>query len=183
MNKPSTQQVGIFALLVVFAAGSRFLSLAPNFQAVAAVALFAGWYFSQRTIAVAAPLVAMLATDSFIGGYDWRLMAVVYAMLALPVLMGRFLRHAGGATPRMFSVVCASVLASAVFFVVTNFAVWAFAADVAYPKTLAGLTECYANAFPFFRFMLAGDVLFSVALFEAYGYVTRRQSAPALATA
>jgi len=75
MNKPSISQISVFVFLVALASGSRFINIAPNFQAVAAIALFAGWYFSRGAVAVAAPLAAMLLTDAFIGGYDWKLMA------------------------------------------------------------------------------------------------------------
>jgi hypothetical protein len=34
-----------------------------------------------------------------------------------------------------------------------------------YPKTLSGLMECYVAALPFFRHALAGDLLFTTAMF------------------
>jgi hypothetical protein len=49
-----------------------------------------------------------------------------------------------------------------IFYVVTNFAVWAFQSD--YEKTLAGLVECYWAGVPFYRWMLAGDVFYLVVL-------------------
>jgi hypothetical protein len=50
-----------------------------------------------------------------------------------------------------------------VFFVVTNFAVWAFESD--YSRSAAGLLACYVAAVPFFRWMLMGDVFYLVVLF------------------
>jgi len=49
------------------------------------------------------------------------------------------------------------------FFVLTNFGVWALGA--LYPKTLTGLTECYVVAIPFFRNALLSDLFYSALLF------------------
>jgi hypothetical protein len=50
------------------------------------------------------------------------------------------------------------------FYLVTNFAVWA--SKSLYAPTAAGLMESYAKALPFYRTMLAGDVCY-VALMTA----------------
>ncbi|MGH9640997.1 MAG: DUF6580 family putative transport protein [Terriglobales bacterium] len=57
----------------------------------------------------------------------------------------------------------AAVAGSVSFFIVSNFAVWA--CWPTYPKSLAGLTTCYAAGIPFFRHTLAGDMLFAAAMF------------------
>jgi hypothetical protein len=58
----------------------------------------------------------------------------------------------------------AAALASSVsFFVVSNFAVWA--CWNMYPKTASGLMMCYAAGLPFFQRGLAGDMLFTAAMF------------------
>jgi hypothetical protein len=62
--------------------------------------------------------------------------------------------------------VLGAALGSAVsFFAVSNFAVWA-AGNVGYPKTFAGLLECYIKAIPFFKKGLASDLLFSAVFFS-----------------
>ena len=72
--------MGIIGLDVV----ARLAPHAPNFTPVAASALFAGAVLRSRALALAVPVAAMLATDAVLGGYDWRVMGVVYAALALP---------------------------------------------------------------------------------------------------
>ena len=67
--------------------------------------------------------------------------------------------------------------------ILTNLALWA--ADVArhtglYTADLAGLTKCYTLALPFWGRTLAGDLLFSGALFGMYELLTRRDSAKAV---
>lgn len=56
-----------------------------------------------------------------------------------------------------------AVAGSVSFFLVSNFAVWAM--WNMYPKTLSGLTACYVAGIPFYRPMLAGDVLFTAVIF------------------
>jgi hypothetical protein len=55
---------------------------------------------------------------------------------------------------------------SVVFFLVSNFAVWAAWGDL-YPMTFAGLMTCYAAGLPFFRRAVEGDLLFTAAMFAA----------------
>jgi hypothetical protein len=63
--------------------------------------------------------------------------------------------------------VAGATLASTVlFYLVTNFAVWAFGSlDT---KDWAGMITCYTAAIPFFRNSLAGDISFVVGLFGGF---------------
>jgi hypothetical protein len=104
-------------------------------------------------------------SDIVIGGYDWRMMVVVYSALAAPLLLGRYLRGRLG-TVR----VAASALASSVvFFLTTNLAVWYY--GYWYTRDLKSLLQCYAAAVPFFRNTVAGDLLWSFILFTGYAVV------------
>jgi hypothetical protein len=73
-------------------------------------------------------------------------------------------------------VAAASLASSVGFFVVSNFAVWAGGALAMYPRTFAGLVECYAAAIPFFRNSLAGDLVFAGAFFGVSALVAARES-------
>jgi hypothetical protein len=74
-----------------------------------------------------------------------------------------------------------AVLSSALFFVVTNFAVWYSGAW--YGDDFAGLIKCYAAALPFARNMLAGDLIWSAALFTGLAVLESRAfAAKAVAT-
>ena len=50
------------------------------------------------------------------------------------------------------------------FFLVSNFATWLF--QNMYPKTLAGLVQCYTLAIPFFRGTFASDLIYTPILFS-----------------
>jgi hypothetical protein len=70
------------------------------------------------------------------------------------------------------------------FFVVTNFAVWAGAADhpnPMYTPDLQGLVNCYIAAIPFFRNQIAGVLVYSAVLFGAHALMTRRAAQSATA--
>ena len=178
MKRNLSTEVGVFVLLAALGVALRlqFQSI-PNFAPVASLALFAGYYFRSRMLAVLLPLSVMGMTDLVIGGYHPAMMAVVYACLAAPVFFRGVLRkwfsmgsegqsstwRAAAATGGLLG---CSLGASVWFFLATNFAHWVFY-DM-YAKTAAGLLQCYAAALPFFRYTLAGDLGFACLLFGGY---------------
>lgn len=157
--------VAVFCLLTTIAVASRLLVdvfpvVPPNFHAVTAAAMFAGFYFRQRAVAVAVPIVAMMISDRLIGGYEGEVMVTVYASLVLPVALRSFLRGRF----EIGRVTASALFCSAVFFVTTNMAVW----HCWYAPTLAGMARCYTAALPFFIYTIAGDLCYSVSLFAVY---------------
>jgi uncharacterized protein DUF6580 len=141
---------------------ARLAPHAPNVTPVAASALFAGMVLRSRALALAVPLAAMLVSDLVVGAYDWRIMGVVYAALALPALLGMW-----GRAWRPVVVLAPLVLASSLlFFATTNFAVWAFSGM--YAHDLHGLVHCYVAALPFLYHTVAGDVLWTTLLFGGW---------------
>ncbi len=147
------------AALVTLVCATRLLPHPPNFAPVGAVALFGAAYFADRRAAFAVPLVAMLLSDLALGFHAT--MAYVYGAFALISLVGfGFLR--GKATPLRTAV--AAVASTAIFFLVSNFGVWAVGSY--YPKNAVGLAECYVAAIPFLGNTLAGDLFYSAVLFS-----------------
>ena len=102
MQRKAWIETAVFAGLVLAAAAARitFREL-PNFAPIAAMSLFAGYYFRSPLVAIAVPLAAMLLSDMVLGGYEWQMMLVVYGMLVLPVAfrgpLRRWLRIEKGA--------------------------------------------------------------------------------------
>ena len=60
---------------------------------------------------------------------------------------------------------------SLIFFVTTNFAVWAFSGM--YSLDMAGLTQCYVAALPFLKYTVAGDLFWAAVLFGGAWLVQR----------
>jgi len=158
----------ILSVLIVLGVVGRLLPHPPNFTPMAAIALFAGFIFLKRYMAVIAVVVTMLLTDYFAFGYlsaEWfasKSMWVVYLALLFPVVFKNFLQKKLG----LFRVAGAALASSTVFFIATNFAVWAF--SPMYEKTLEGLVLCYTMAIPFFQNTVAGDLIWSGVIFGTY---------------
>lgn len=149
--------------IIILAAASRLVKHPMNFTPVGAMALFGGWYFTKKYY-VMVPLLAMFLSDAFIGFYDWRLTAVVYLGMAIMFIIGWFLKK----NANWRKVIAGSIIGSIVFFIITNFAVWALYSW--YPHTWAGLLNCFALALPFFKNSLAGDLFYGVVLFGIYEF-------------
>lgn len=167
----------VFAvLLILLAAASRLVKHPFNFTPIIAMSLFAGCYLKKYWAALL-PLAAMIVSDYFIGFYDWQVMASVYLGIALAFFIGRILAN----YKKWYNVIAASLISSLSFFIITNFAVWAFFNW--YPHSWQGLLNCFVLAVPFFRNSLAGDLIYTGALFGFYElaiwFVARRAIVPA----
>lgn len=151
---------------ILIAAALRLAPHPPNFTPIGAMALFGGAYFGRRALAFAAPLGALLLSDTVLGFHSG--MPYVYGSVALIVLIG----WAMAKRITLLSVAAASVAASVLFFLITNFGTWA--TGELYPPTLSGLAACYVAAIPFFQNTLAGDLFFSALLFGGFALLEQR---------
>ena len=159
-------EIVIATLLIVAAALLRLLPHAPNFAPIAALALFGGVVLPRRWSLVI-PFGAMILSDAVIGFYELPVMMSVYACFILTTVLGWWIKKQ---QQKGSIVVGISIFSSFVFFVVTNFAVWAW--GHIYPHTAAGLLTSYAMGVPFFRNTLMSDLFYSGLLFGLYAVVT-----------
>ena len=151
--------------LVGLVVAARLIPHAPNFTPIVAAALFAGTVFRSRSLAVALPIAAMLLSDLVIGLEDWRIRAVVYAALVLPVCLGLW----GRRFRPIVALLPLAVSSSLLFFAASNFAVWAFSGM--YSLDFGGLVHCYVAALPFLQNTVLGDVAWTAALFGSWWLV------------
>jgi hypothetical protein len=91
----------------------------------------------------------------------------VYLCMLLTVAIGRLIQTRRSATKIVFATLASSLM----FYLVIDFAVWAF--DSLYPKTWDGLIACYIAAIPFFRNSLFGDAFFAAVLFGGFAISER----------
>ena len=169
-----TQSRPLAVGLTVLSALGRLVPHAPNVTPVGGSCLFAGSKISGFW-AYLLPLVVMIATDPLVGGYTWG-SPVIYASFLINVWIGR--RMLRNVTP--VRVGAAAFLCSLQFFVLTNFSLWAIGAlrhDPFYSADLNGLLTCYTLAIPFWGRTLAGDLVFSGALFGLYELISRKVAA------
>jgi hypothetical protein len=148
---------------------ARLIPHAPNFTPVAATALFAGTILRSRGLALIVPFAAMLLSDSLLGFYDWRVMAVVYISASLPAAVGVLT----GRSRAPFLLIPVILSCSLTFFAATNFAVWAFSGM--YPPDVEGLIRCYVAALPFLQNTVAGDLFWATILFGGAWLAQRAQ--------
>jgi hypothetical protein len=167
-------------LLAVF---SRFLphlvhATAWNFTAIGGGLLFFGSRMGSsdsrgftRTAALklASALAALMATDYILTVYFYQGYAfhvsdylVTWLWYAAVCLIGMGLLQ----KPSVLRVAAGALASSTSFFLLSNFMVWAGAGIGAmYPRTLAGLTACYAAAIPFYRNDVVSTAITAGALF------------------
>jgi hypothetical protein len=172
-TKNISLRIPIIALLILFVAFSRLIPHPPNFAPIGAMALFGAAYFSQRYLALVIPIISMWLSDlvlnnvvygqyfdHFVWGYDgfyWTYGAFIIIGMVGFVLLKRV---------KPQRLIVASLSASVLFFIISNFGVWA--SGNIYPHSLSGLITCFAAGIPFFKNTLLGDLVYCCVLFGAF---------------
>ncbi len=164
--------------MIALAALSRLLPHPHNFTPIGAMGLFGAAYFSRRWLAVLVPFAALWLSDLFLNnviyarlmpdyydGFAWFGSAWVYGSFFLIVLLGFVVLR----KVKLTSLLGASLGASVIFFLVTNFGVWL--GNPMYPQTLGGLGTAYALGIPFFWNTLLGDLVYTGLLFGVFEWV------------
>jgi hypothetical protein len=149
-------------LFVLLALAVRFMPHPWMFTPVAGSLLFFGARGPRRQLWV--PFVLLAASDVILTKlvytypFSWDHF-VTWAWYAAILWLGTNLR----ANSKPIRVIGAALTSSVSFFVFSNLGVWA--CQNMYPKNVGGLMLCYTTALPFFRNALAGDLLFTSAMF------------------
>lgn len=175
VNKIRLLTLGYFLIAVAM----RFMPHGVNFNAVGALALFAGCYLTVAQ-GMLLGLGAMAVTDTLghlldiesMGYYHRPTMLAVYACFALPSLLGWMLRG----RVSVATVPAAAVASSVIFFLVTNFAAW-LDPNMRFELSPAGLARSYIDAIPFAGNHFLGSILFSCAFFGIYAWLVRQAPA------
>jgi hypothetical protein len=175
------------ALSIGLRVAPRLVGLSPeaviiwHLMPIGALGLFAGARLRSGW-ALLAPGLTMLVSDLLLikplaaAGYPaftWET-PFGYASYTLYAVLGRLLADKSWPVTAFGGALAGSVQ----FFLVTNFASWLVLTNL-YPRTLAGLLECYAAglaftdktagiALPFFANTVLGDLFYSGLIFGAY---------------
>jgi hypothetical protein len=171
-------------LLVVLATACKYFfgpELAwSGFSPVIAIALFSGFIIKQKDMSFLLPLLALLVSDAVIeflysqdlfpyaGFYSgqWK----NYLILLLSTLVGWLLKGKKTST-----VLAGGLVAPTLFFLVSNFSVWASSAEVTYSRDFSGLLTCYTAGLPFYKNALIATLVFLPVILFTYNYLTRNK--------
>lgn len=150
-------------LIILLAALARIIPHIPNFTPIAALALFSGANFNKKS-GIFIAISAMLISDLILGFHST--MPYVYISFILIVLIGSLLKKY-----KDFShILSASFSSSLLFFIITNFGVWA--STNLYAKNFSGLIDSYIMGLPFLRNTIIGDLFYTFGLFYGFHLLT-----------
>jgi hypothetical protein len=151
-------------VFVVLAVAVRFMPHPWMFTPVVGALLFFGARGPRRQLWIPFALLAAsdVALTKLVYSYpfSWD-HYVTFAWYAAILWLGTRL----GPKTKWVPVIGAALASSISFYLITNLVAWAWL-DM-YPKNLSGVMESYVAALPFFRHALAGDLIFTVAMFAA----------------
>ena len=147
--------------IIILAIIARFIPHMPNFAPITALAIFSGANLGWKK-AVGITLAARFVSDIFLGFFSWPLMVAVYASHLVGVLLGMWIKQNDNC--RWIKIGGSSLGASALFFLVTNFAFF----YGGYAHNISGILLAYANGLPFLRGTVLGDLGYSADLLGAY---------------
>ncbi len=172
-------RISVITLMILFAAFSRLIPHPANFAPIGAMALFGAAYFHQRYLSFIIPIISMWISDLvlnnivygqyfdhfvwFYPGFYW-----TYGAFILIGLLGFLLLK----KVKIQNALVAGILSSIVFFIVSNFGVWA--STTMYPKDFSGLMICYTAGLPFFKNTLLGDLVYTGILFGVFEFAQHR---------
>ena len=143
-----------FLFISVILALGRIIPHPPNFTPILATAIYTPYIVNDKWIAVLIPLSAMFIADIIIGFHPYMLW--VYGAIGLSTLISSWSMRFN---KKYIQLGVMAILSSILFFIITNFAVWAIW-DY-YPKTIDGLIICYIKAIPFFQNTLLGTIIYT----------------------
>ena len=169
----------LFVVLIVLAMLSRLIPHAPNFTAVAAAGLFAGFAFGREIKSFLIPLVALWLSDLLINniiyaqyyegfrlftpGFYW-----IYGGMLAAVVIGRI----GLSSFKILPLAGAGLSSAVVFYIITNFGAWI--GNPLYAQNISGLMASYTAALPFLLNQVLGTFFYGAIIFGAAYAFTRK---------
>jgi hypothetical protein len=155
-------------LIVILIALTRVVPHPFNFTPIAAIGMFSGAKFNNKWVWLL-PIVLMLIGDFFLGFYNPLIMLVVYFGMAMSVFVGKYLLSKKQSLNRYAGAIGINAI---IFYLISNFPIWL----AYYPRSFAGLIECYTLAIPFLGYSLLGDTFYTVLIFGLYSLAQKHKN-------
>lgn len=172
--KQNRTTIIILILLIVVGALCRPFGFAPQL----AMALFGGAVIADKKWAFALPVFSMFISDALFelltradvlnmpGFYQGQW--VNYLLIAGITFIGMAIRKIN-----LANVLGGALIASVVYFLLSNTAVWLGGGGLGRPISASGFYMCLMDGAPFFKGTLLNTLCFSAALFGGYNLVQR----------
>lgn len=138
-----------------------------------AMAIFAGSVIKEKKWAFALPVFSMFLSDLVMQIIHWSNPAMMpgfypgqlvnYILIASLTVIGFFINKR-----QPVEIGAGALAAPIIFFLLSNFAVWAGNGGLHRPKTFSGLMLCYEDALLFFKADIIGSLVWSAVLFGSY---------------
>lgn len=167
----------LITAIIVFGFVIRLFPHMHNFAPMGALALFAAAFYKRKYLAFIAPATVWFLSDLYLNNFVYQLSEgftffssfQLYNVIAIAliVILGTFLFK----KLSVAKIALGSVSASLIFFIVSNFGVWLQGG--LYPKTFAGLTNCFTMAIPFYKATFVSDMIFTIIFFGAMYFITK----------
>ncbi len=155
MNKKDLLVLSFCIFAIVF----RLFPHPPNFTPITSLAIFGGFYFTNKWVKMLLPICLMFISDLVLG-FSW-ITPWVYISFMLISLISMYVSEINSKVV---------FISSVMFFIITNFGVWI----LGYPQTVEGLLMCYTLAIPFFVNSLLGDFFFSYLLKHTFQFTENK---------
>lgn len=171
-------------IVIITAVLIRLFPHAPNFAPIAAMALFGGTYLNKK-YSIAIVFSTLIISDYlllYINPFSPHFLNFskfyspvalihsttffVYGSFLIVALMGIWLKKNKSAK----NILAACLSSSILFFLITNFGVWA---QGMYARDISGLWQSYVMGIPFFRNTLLGDLFYVTLFFGIYEAVLK----------
>jgi len=150
-----------------------------GFSPIIAIAVFSGMIVSNKSKSFLFPLVSLFISDVLIqiiykmglfpfeGLYQYQWLN--YSILLLTTLIGWILQ---GKNYR--SILTGTIAGPTLFFLISNFTVWAGNGGYHRPMNFEGFMLCLQDGLPFYKNSLLSTLLFTPILIGSYNYMTRK---------
>ena len=153
--KKNILPIGLILILTL----SRIIPHPWNFTPIIAVAIMSGYFFKNVYLSSSILIISMVISDIFLGFYEN--IIFVYASL----LLIAFIFYKISKKINFKNLFIYSFSGSVIFFVISNFGVWALqspgVSNIPYELSLSGLAECYILAIPFFPNTFLSTLIFA----------------------
>lgn len=173
----------VLSIFLIVAAAVRLIPHPMNFAPLAGMALLGAAHVKDTWKAWLLPVLAFWLSDlvlnnivyaSYFEGFVWASTPFLFSVGAMLLIV-----FAGKSILKKISIgrlIGASLSASLIFFLVSNFGSWA--EGMLYPKSLTGLMEAYVAGLPFLKGTVIGDLIWTGVLFGAWYLIFDYYQAP-----